>query len=502
MAKKNKQTGKPSAEKEEQMKKQAQLEARRAKEKAEAEKKRRRKKTILITAGCVGGAAVIAGAFFGIRYLKQNSGGLQKIVAETEHYQVTAAMFACYFRQCEDSYLSFAAENESLAKFDENKSLKEQEYQEGQTWYDMFFENTMNTVQTNLKLCEQAYDNGYALDAEALEQCRTSAESADLSNYRKGVRAEDYEKAMQITLLAQNYQTDAQSNRTVTDEEVAAYYQEHAADYLSVSLMGYSFTWNPEGIINGELAEHDAALKAAQALSEAETQQDFTDYVFHYLTDEKEIARDEAEQMAGDLIITKSVSDFPEDVQNWIHGGAKRNETLLLPREDACCATVYMLRDTPTADDSKTVDFRVIFMSAAEYDGVDQAAEFAKKLQKEVEDAENSSEAFAERASEYSQDTATYANGGLVSGYSAVRTTYGEELSAWAFDRDRKHGDMTIIERSSAVILAYFEGTNDHSGWENEVREDMLVKAEEDFQAQCDAHNVTLHEENYEFILD
>ncbi len=486
-------------------KKQVDLDALRAqdaakKEQAAAEKQKKRRKTILTAVCCIGGAAVLAGAGFGIYKLK-SGGSLQKqIIAETAHYQVNAAMFACYFRQCEDSYLSYAAGNDSMAVFDETKSLKDQNYKDDQTWYDMFMDNTMSSVESNLQLCEAAYADGFTLSESDLETCRTTAEQTDFSNYQKGVTAADFEQAMQLTLLAQRYQADAQEKLNVTDEEVAKYYQAHSEDYLSVSVLGYSFPWDPQTIIDGDATQHDAALDAAEALSKTKTQQEYTDYVFHYLTDEKKIAREEAEQMAGDLVITKMVTEFPEDVQEWIRGGAQRGETLLLPKEEQCNATVYMLRDTPTADDSKTVDFRIIFLNAAEYDNVDEAEKFAKELQEEVKAADDPSAKFAEAASEYSQDQSTYANGGLVSAYSAIRTTYGDEVSAWAFDRSRKQGDMVIVKRSSAVILAFFEGENEHSSWENEVRNDMLQQMAADFTEKCRSNTVTKHEDRYQYV--
>ena len=184
MAKKNKT--------QKQDKKQVDLETLRAqdaakKEQAAAEKQKKRRKTILTAVCCIGGAAVLAGAGFGIYKLK-SGGSLQKqIIAETAHYQVNAAMFACYFRQCEDSYLSYAAGNDSMAVFDETKSLKDQNYKDDQTWYDMFMDNAMSSVESNLQLCEAAYADGFTLSESDLETCRTTAEQTDFSNYQKGL---------------------------------------------------------------------------------------------------------------------------------------------------------------------------------------------------------------------------------------------------------------------------------------------------------------------------
>ena len=476
--------------------------ARRAKE---AEQRRlaeeaRRKKQLMKIAGIGGAAAVVLIAGICIMRNTGSSALRHKVIAETEHYDVTAAMFACYFRQCADSYLKYAQQDSSLSVYDPKVSLKEQEYSNGVTWYDLFVDNTMSTVKNNLQLAEAALAEGYTLtDAEEADVQRIVKE-ADLSRYQKGVRRSDLEKATRLTILADSYHTAATDRIEVNDEEVNSYYQAHQGEYLTASVLAYSFPWNPEGIITGDYAEHDAAIERANALGECKTQQEFTDYIFHYLVDEKSIERSEAEQMAADVTITQTIKEYPADVQEWIKGGAKRGETFVWPREDQCYASVYMLRDEPAADESKTVDFRVIYMSAADFDGIDNTVKIIEELKEEVSAAEDPSAAFAELAGEYSEDVATYTNGGLVSGYSATRTTYGDEISAWAFDRERQHGDMTVVARTGAAILAFFEGTNDGTGWENQVRNDLYQSKLDAFSESCTANEVTVHEKNYKYI--
>lgn len=472
------------------------------KSRAAAAKKKQRNTRLKWAACGIGGAAVIALAVCGFRYLNSGSGAARhKIIAETEHFQVTAAMFSCYFRQCADSYLSYAEANSGMDVFDPAVSLKEQEYSNGKTWYDQFMDNTMGSVQKNLQLCEAAYAAGFSLDDEQLERCDNIVASDDLSRYQKGVRKSDLLDATKITVLASQYQKKAENDISVSDEEIEAYYQENQADYLTASVMGYSFPWSPEGMLNGDTTDHDAAFEAAEGLAKCKTQQEFSDYVYRYLTNEKKLERAEAEQVAAGLTITKFMRDFPDYVRSWIEGGAKRGDTQTFPQENQCYTTVYLLRDEPAPDDSRTVDFRVIYLSSADYDGAENAEAFANELRGEVEAAGGTSEAFAEQAYQYSEDAATYPNGGLVSGYSASRTTYGEEITAWAFDRERKQGDMTVVVRSGAVLLAYFEGANAETGWHNQVRDDLYAKKNDEFTQQYQQYAVTVSEKNYKYIL-
>lgn len=476
--------------------------ARREKEAAQrlaAARARRKKK--LLTVCCIGGAAAVLLLGGGYVFLNTGSRALHhKVIAETEHYKVTAAMFACYFRQCADSYLKYAEQNDKLSVYDKNISLKEQEYSNGVTWYDMFIDNTMSTVKRNLQYAEAAYEAGFTLSSEDEADVQEIMAEADFSRYQDGVRASDLEEATRLTILADSFQKDAKDRIVVTDNEIESYYQAHQADYLNVSVLAYSFPWSPEGIINGDYAEHDKAVAHAEELGKCKSQQEFTDYVFHYLTGEKAQSREDAEQIAADLVMTKTITDFPEDVQNWVRGGAKRGETFVWPREDQCYASVYMLREEPAADESKTVDFRVIYLSAADFDGIDNAVSFAEELRDEVLAEEDQSEAFAFRASEYSEDAASYADGGLVTGYSAARTTYGDEVSAWVFDRKRRHGDMTIISRTGAALLVFFENANENTGWRNEVQNDLYKSKVSALTEAWAAYEVHVQEKNYKYI--
>ena len=464
-----------------------------AKNDAEKSKKRR----LIWIAGGVAGVAVLA---FGLRALTGAGSLRKKVVAETEHYQVTAAMLACYFKQCEESYLAYAASDSSIAVFDENKSLREQKYNDEQTWFDMIMDNTMKTVKTNLQICEAAYQAGFTMSDEDEETCRQIGEQMEEGRYQKGVTGDDAAKAARMNILAESYQKSVRESINITDDQIQSYFDTHQDDYLNVSTLGYTFTWDPEGIVSGDYAEHDAALAAAETLSKCKTQQEYSEYVFKYLTDRKGVERSEAEQIAGDLTITKTIGNYPDDVQEWIRGGAKRNECALFTHEESCSASVYLLREEPAPDESKTVNIRVLYLTAADYDGIENAVSFANDLKDEVDAAENKSEKFASLAYEYSEDAATYPNGGLVNGYSASQTVYGDEISAWAFDRERQNGDMLISERTTSVMLAFFESANAQTGWQNEVREDLYNQALADFTETCESYEVTVHEKGFNLL--
>ena len=85
-------------------------------------------------------------------------------------------------------------------------------------------------------------------------------------------------------------------------------------------------------------------------------------------------------------------------------------------------------------------------------------------------------------------------------GYAKSRTTYGSELTDWAFDGNRKPGDMTILSRSAAAILVYYEADNPYKGWESALYTDFYNRVRNALQQEITNQNVTAYEENEKYV--
>ncbi|MCQ2408598.1 MAG: hypothetical protein MJ065_08775 [Oscillospiraceae bacterium] len=448
-------------------------------------------------------AAAAAAFILIVMVIGMNTAGAKlrrKVIAETAHYRVTAAVFSCCFRQYADNYLTAAEASGNQFVYDPARPLNEQEYSNGETWYDLLFDNTLSSVKNQLRLCEAAFAAGFSLDAAQLQKCEDLANADDLARYPKGVKRADLLEAAKLSVLSSAYRDHVLDGITVSEDEIVSYYTEHQIDYHTASVLAYTFQWDPESVIAGDTAEQDAALRAAEGLAACTDQQSFNEFVFRYLTDQKQIPRSEAEQIAAELTITKFVRDYPADVRSWLEEGAERGATLQSGKTDQCTKTVYMLRDVPAPDESKTVDFRVIYLSTADSGSNENASAFAEKLKDNITAAGGTSEAFAEQALAHSEDAASYANGGLVSGYSAAQTAYGDEVAAWCFDRNRQHGDMMIAELQEGAVLVYYEQANEDSGWKNQVREDLYQAKNSAFTQECAQYEVKDLEQNYKYI--
>ena len=61
---------------------------------------------------------------------------------------------------------------------------------------------------------------------------------------------------------------------------------------------------------------------------------------------------------------------------------------------------------------------------------------------------------------------------------------------------------MTIISRSSAVLLAFFEQENGEAGWKSAVAEDLQKNRYSDYIAKRDAYEIERHEDQYQYIKE
>ena len=483
-------------------------EAIRARDKERKLKKReqtrgKRKKILKITGITAAAAAVLCAAGFGgYQYLKRSGWILRhKIAMKSEHFEVTDAMLACYFQQCVESYQAYAEQDTNAVKLDTGKSLKKQEYTDGYTFYDMLMEKTEQTIEAQIQVCEAAYAAGYELSEEKKESCRTIAAERDLSLFQKGVSREDIRKSVELTMLAQEFEADAIDSISVSDEELQAYFEQHRDEYVNVDIYGFTFPYDTEDSETDYGMTHEEALSYAEELSACKTADAFSGYVENYLRDVKKSNDEEIRLNLDNLRSTNLASYFSSEVQEWVKSDdAKKYATLMTDREEQNIVQVCMLLNPPAPSEEQTVNIRVVVLTTAEFDGADGAKEFAQELIAQCEEAGGTPEAFAELAYEYSSDVFTYPNGGVVSGMTPSRTTYGEELPKWAFDKSRKAGDMGIVEGSGTVILAYFESASEDNGWQSLVREAFTEQVKEELNKQNHQAEVTKYPENYKYI--
>lgn len=420
----------------------------------------------------IGGAALLCFALYGfVTADAVRSGDLHKsIPAQSDHCQVTSAMLSYYLREHADSYLAYAAETPGAAAFDPEKPLRAQMYNEaeGTTWYEFLMETTMNTVQETLRNCEAAYRAGYELPEDVQQQIAKDAAETDLTKYQAGVTEEDVASVMTLQMTSRLYMEEAKSEIAVTEEEVQAEAKADPKTYELFSMLIYSFSWD-----ENDAAGEQAARKHAEELAACKTPEAFTDYVRQYMEQEEQLPAETAAQRLNGMHMTAGYSSYNEDTQKWLET-AKPYDTFTLDGSQARYMEVIMLETEPALDTSDCVDLRIIYLTESTQGSMDAAKTLAANIQQACKDSGGTPESFAKLAQQYSESSTTAANGGLVEGYSRIRTTYGTETTEWAFSADRKQGDMFLCERETAVIIAYYEGKNDRCGWENQIYAALL----------------------------
>lgn len=134
--------------------------------------------------------------------------------------------------------------------------------------------------------------------------------------------------------------------------------------------------------------------------------------------------------------------------------------------------------------DMKSVDVRHILLYPEGADGTNIFTEefseeawaageaSAQDVLKKFQDGEQTEEAFAALAEQYSQDPGSNQNGGLYEG-----VTEGEMVAAfndWCFDEARKPGDTGIVKTEYGYHVMYFSGSAPL--WQTYVRSDYVTE--------------------------
>ncbi len=462
------------------------------------EAKKRRNRRIRNIALIAGGAAVLGtGAFFGIRYWMQQSGWLMRrtTVTESAHYKVDQTMFAFYYADCKNSFDAYRAENPDASGYDPAVSLKEQKTETGQTWYQLFADASLNTIQSVLRLCEAAYDAGFTLTDAQYSEIHREAEAFDRSGCPDCVTAADIERAMTLRKIAGEYNNSYQQQHQVTDADIESRWETDSDSYKEWSVLCYSFSWADSE--NAESDEAAAQLEAKQ-LAECTDPEAFRAYIKDYLMRSLALDSDAAEKSLRALEVKGPGKTFTDASRTWaLADSTKLYDTFIEQSPERQAVQVYMMTEMPARDDGPTADLRVIVLSASSFDSFDAAKAELEKLRKEAADNGNTPEAFGALAAEYSEDRETYPNDGRLTCFSKRNQRYGFEAGAWSADPARKQGDtlITALGESTAILL-YYEAQNPTPSWKVNIRKDLETENEQTFQNALAEYAVTEHDEN------
>ena len=447
------------------------------------------------------------------------------VAAKSDNFEFRKPIVSFLFNNTYTNRQEYAA----YQGLDVTKNLKEQYYNEEQgiTWFDVFMDETKLYLQQILVLCEAAKEDGVELDKTDLDNIeitmqniKSSAQSIGmefddyiLSVFGEGITEEMIRDYAKMTALANKYYTQVYNGYTYTDAEYEKYFEENKTSYQYADFLQYNFSFAPSGDASVDEAAQKAAKEKAKAyadnLSQCHTAEEFKKYIKDYLTKNPSlVSSSTGSELSGDeltvaidaeldhIAYEKYAYEVTSNAGKWIFDLSRKNlDTTVI--ENANSYTVLMVTKTAYRDETVTKNVRHILFTPDSYksdsaatDDAANAAALAKA--NEVYDSwkagEQTEEAFAALASQFSDDTGSKAKGGL---YEDV--TEGQmvaEFNDWLFDSQRKPGDTGIVKTTYGYHIMYFVGDGDPA-WQLSV--DTVMRKtdfEETYQSFAEKYTI------------
>jgi len=434
-----------------------------------------------------------------------------------------------------DTVNNFYSQNGSyigLFGLDVTKPLNEQVFDEttGETWADYFLESAKNNAATIYALNDAAKAAGFTLSEEEVSSLDSMASSFSLyanlygfanaeeylkAMYGKGATLEGVRKYMEMSTLADAYNTFYQESLSYTDADLRAAEAENYDQYSSFSYNYYYLpatrfqeggTENEDGTVTYSDAEKAAALAAAEEAVNSIISADitsvealdaaiaalpinadttakstaYTDYSYASIDDDLSAwLSDDARQEGDVACVANTATSTAED-------GTETTETLgyyavyfhgvndnSFPMKNA--RHILVSFEGGTADEMGNMTYSDEEKAAA------KAA--AEELLNQWKAGEATEDSFAALAAEQTDDTGSAANGGL------YEDIYPGQMVApfedWCYDAQRKTGDTGLVETTYGYHVMFFSGdsattyrdfliqnalaTADHAAWYNDI---------------------------------
>lgn len=446
-------------------------------------------------------------------------------VAEVNYFYNVA------FQNFYSSYGSYA----SYFGLDTSKPLDSQEYtmsDDYETWADYFLAEAKESITEVTALSEAAVADGMTLSDEDLEeideQFASIAEYAKTAGYGsaakyleaiygRGVNEKIVREMMEKSTMAANYAEAKQASFTYTDDEIKAEYAEHANDYDLFSLRYYLV---PADVVestdddgNDTSAPTDETMAAAKEVADqiaaavAEDADDpaqaFAEAVAEFgapvaVYDDEGNETDETTPAEPTVVEDSEGSNLSYySFADWVYDSSRAAGDIDVLAEEGTGYYVVLFEGRDT-NDYNTVNVRHILIQVEDADSDGEisdeekaaALETMEAIQAEWEAGEQTEEAFAALAEQYSEDHGSHHNGGLYENvYKGQMVT---EFNDFCFDESRKPGDVELVySESTGYHLIYFVGesvpysdylgdsmlrSEDYSAWQEEYMADFTAE--------------------------
>lgn len=403
-------------------------------------------------------------------------------------------------------YMSMFGVNTSLPLDSQECALLE----EG-SWRDYLRQQAVASAQGLEAIYQEAVANGFELSAEAQEEIAHTLENMPEYAESYGFKSVDkylqavYGSGMNQKIVAEiitkgytanEYATYVLEQFTYSDDELLAYFTEHAEDFVTYDIAYYFIAAETEEVTDedgntvNEVVEGGAeqALAAAKKIAaEVTDKESFDAAVAAY----KEGATVTANAAMLKSSMATAYADWATDADR------QAGDVESFMNENGAYVVMYNGMDD---QNYKTTGMRHILIKAVDEDedGIYSEEETAAALEKvkEIEAewlaGEQTAEVFAALAEKYSEDAGSNTNGGLYEDIAKGRMV--TEINDFLFTAGRKVGDTAILHGNNGSYdgyhLVYFVGEGrdyrltaaeeakvnaDYTAWENALVEACTV---------------------------
>lgn len=451
------------------------------------------KKRITVTV-CV----LVVALFVGALFFSESSLAMRTLTAaHVGDVKVTPAEYSYYYTSSYQNYYSTMASyfGEQYVGIDTTKSLKRQEMSDGKTYAEYFSDQALNSLQQVIALSEAAEQAGYTLteeEQESYDSILTSMKEAAANNNQseddyiealcgKGFTMETYEKMLHRELMANGYRQQVEDSYEYSLEDLEAYYAEHIDEFAKVDYRYQAFLTSQATDDAAEVTLEDAKKQADEFLAKVTDEESYSAAALE-LAKSKQTEDSETEPSDTTLrtgATKQTLESVDANLADWAFDASREaGDYELLENASGTGYFVVYLVNTQYRDEYITRDARHILISVAE-DASDEDRDTAKQkiedIYQEWKDGEATEDSFAKLAEEYSNDTGSQSNGGLLSDVRQGEMV--SEFDQWLYDSDRQEGDVEIVESSFGYHIIYYIGENDTPYWQRSVDSAMRSEA-------------------------
>lgn len=466
----------------------------------EKEAAAKRKTRLYAAAGAV--VAVAAAAL-----LVWDSGILQRnaVGATINGEKYTAAEVDFYYNMTKNQFINMAelyAQYGMDVGYDTSKTPAEQVFStneetgETTTYEDYFRDSAMESMRQVVALNAAAAAEGYTLSDEgkatvesqnkqidqAAAQYSTTRSAILKSNYGSNITDKIFQKHVEMSVLASEFQAKYQDSVEISDEAIDAYYAENKDsldsfdyNYAFISGTAASTTDEDGNTVAATDEEKAAAMAAAKAKADAliaavQAGEDFDAIAKDYVSEASKEYYEEAGYTVREGTLGSSLSTLYSD---WMKDADRTSGDIASFESEGSGYAVIRFNDRYLSD-AATVDVRHILIApesededAEEYTDEQWAAaesEAKELLTQFTVGADTSAEAFGKLADEYSDDARN--DDGDLTAPGGLYTNVGEgqmveEFEAWIMDPARTAGETGLVKTSFGWHIMYFVGRNE-----------------------------------------